>query len=316
MNYKYIRDIDPEMIVTFWNQNIGDRFPLRKELWLQNSIHEKNVLHNASVAVIENGEVIGVIVSKKYQGSLPVLPTNIGWIQCLLVSEKRRNQGIGTKLLNIAEQAFKKESLEEVRLGRDPYHYFPGIPSEDEEAIRYFQKRGYQNGSIEIDLYRDVRGAELYQLTNSANHFRILEKQDLPLLLSFLKRSFPGRWHYEAHEYIQVGGTGREFLGLFIEGDLKGFCRINDSSSPMIAQNVYWSPLLDGPTGGIGPLGIDRSVRGRHFGLDIVKAAANELIERGMHHLIIDWTQLEQFYGKLLFQPWKKYQSMTKNIAQ
>ena len=70
-----------------------------------------------------------------------------------------------------------------------------------------------------------------------------------------------------------------------------------------------------GEMGGIGPLGIDRAIRGKHFGIDLVKAAANELIGRGVTDIVIDWTQLIAFYEKLGFTPWKQYQSMAKTIG-
>jgi hypothetical protein len=46
-----------------------------------------------------------------------------------------------------------------------------------------------------------------------------------------------------------------------------------------------------------------------------VKAAANELIGRGVTDIVIDWTQLVAFYEKLGFTPWKQYQSMTKQLG-
>jgi len=82
----------------------------------------------------------------------------------------------------------------------------------------------------------------------------------------------------------------------------------------MIAQNVYWSKLFKGNLGGIGPLGVDRQVRGNHYGIDLVKAATNELIRRGMDYIVIDWTQLVDFYGKLGFSSWKQYKTMSKKL--
>lgn len=316
MIFKNIVDIDPEMITKFWNANIGQLFPLREQLWIQNTITDPNLLPQASFAVLDDGELIGIVVSKKYQEQHfnIDMPSETGWIQFLLVDRERRREGLGTKLLSFAEQAFRDLKLKDIKIGRDPQHYFPGIPLEDEESIRFFENKGYQKESIEIDLYRLVKGQSLYELTNHESYFRLLNTHDRDSLLKFLQVSFPGRWQYEAARYFERGGNGREILGLFINSEIKGFCRLHDPKSPFIAANLYWSPLLQGKTGGIGPLGVDRSVRGQNFGMDIVKAAANVLITRGMDHIIIDWTQLEHFYGKMGFQPWKKYQSMSKRL--
>ncbi|MFS0688649.1 GNAT family N-acetyltransferase [Sporosarcina sp. 179-K 8C2 HS] len=311
-----LSEIPVSDIVELWNEELGDRFPMNATLWNQNTTMEPNVLEEGSLAVIREGRLRGIIVAKRYLEKLDTrMPTTIGWIQCMVVGKSFRNEGIGTELQKLAEQALIDAGVEEIRLGRDPWHYFPGVPLEDKKTIGWFEKHGYKKGGIETDLIKDVGDGELYKLTNSNEHYRLLTKDDIPLLLTFLERVFPGRWHYEALHYELIGGSGREFMGFFIDGELQGFCRMNDPQSPVIAQNVYWSALIEGEMGGIGPLGIDREIRGRHFGIDLVKAAANELIGRGIKEIVIDWTQLIAFYEKLGFTPWKQYQSMAKTIG-
>ncbi|WP_252502232.1 GNAT family N-acetyltransferase [Sporosarcina sp. Marseille-Q4943] len=311
-----LSEIPVNDIVELWNEEIGDRFPMSIALWNQNTTIEPNVLEEGSLAVVREGRLRGFIVAKRYLEKLDArMPTTIGWIQCMLVETAIRNEGVGTALLKLAEQALIDAGVEEIRLGRDPWHYLPGVPREDEGTINWLEKCGYNKGGIETDLIKDVRDGELYKLTNSNEHYRLLTKDDLPSLLGFLERVFPGRWHYEALHYELIGGSGREFMGFFIEDELRGFCRMNDLQSPVIAQNVYWSALVEGEMGGIGPLGIDREIRGKHFGIDLVKTAANELIGRGVTNIVIDWTQLVAFYEKLGFTPWKQYQSMAKTVG-
>ena len=311
-----LSEIPVSDIVELWNEEIGERFPMSIALWKQNTTNEPNVMKEGSFAVIEEGNLRGFIVAKRYMEKLEAkMPTNVGWIQCMLVGTSARNRGVGSELLKLAEQALIDAGVAEIRLGRDPWHYFPGVPLEDEKTANWFEKRGYVKGGVETDLIKDVRDGKLYELTNPIGHYRLLTKEDIPSLLGFLDRVFPGRWHYEALHYELIGGSGREFMGFFMDGELQGFCRMNDPHSPVIAQNVYWSALVSGEMGGIGPLGIDRAIRGKHFGIDLVKAAANELIGRGVTDIVIDWTQLIAFYEKLGFTPWKQYQSMAKTIG-
>ncbi|WP_342599895.1 GNAT family N-acetyltransferase [Psychrobacillus sp. FSL H8-0483] len=315
MKQKNVIDVPVSEIVEFWNECIGNSFPMTQKLWIQNTLQDSNVLKEASIVIYENGQLIGLVVAKRYQEKLQTeMSKYIGWIQCLLVRKIARNRGIGQKLLNHVEKKFNNLHLREIRLGRDPWHYFPGVPLENIETIKWFERRGYKKESIEIDLRREVRTVEPYKLTNPTHLFRVLTREEIPKLLSFLKQVFPGRWHYEALRYANINGSGREFMGFFIDNELKGFCRMNDPQSPLIAQNVYWSSLFKGPLGGIGPLGIDRHVRGNQYGIDLVKAASNELILRGMHHIVIDWTQLVTFYEKLEYVPWKHYETMSKSI--
>lgn len=316
MNILSVLDIEPSKIVKLWNDSIGESFPITTALWIQNTVKEPNILSKASIAIMEENELLGFVVAKRYQENIEaVMPRNIGWIQCLFVKESARNRGIGTRLLRHVEQAFQELRLTEIRLGRDPWHYFPGISLDDKRTIEWFGQRGYIKGSIETDLRKVVKDTPPYTLTNLSEHFRVLTKQDLPALLQFLGREFPGRWHYEAIHYTVINGSGREFMGFFVKNELQGFCRMNNPKSPLIAQNVYWSQLFDGELGGIGPLGIKRSIRGNDYGLDLVKAAANELMNRGVSHIVIDWTQLVSFYEKLGFTVWKQYQSMAKSIS-
>jgi GNAT superfamily N-acetyltransferase len=316
VNVLPVLDIEPSEIVKLWNESIGKTFPMSEDLWIQNTINEPNILKTASIAILEGNELLGFIVAKRYQESLQAsMPSHIGWIQCILVKESARNQGIGSWLLQHAERNLQEEQMTEIRLGRDPWHYFPGVPADDKHAIEWFANRGYIKESIETDLARLVKDAPLYALKNSVDHFRVLTQKDLPDLLQFLEHVFPGRWHYEAIHYSFKEGSGREFMGFFINDELQGFCRMNDSQSPLIAQNVYWSGLFEGELGGIGPLGIDRSIRGSHYGLDLVKSAANELMRRKVSNIVIDWTQLVPFYEKLGFTAWKQYQTMGKAVS-
>jgi len=41
--------------------------------------------------------------------------------------------------------------------------------------------------------------------------------------LQFFQPCFPDRWLYEALNYFEKGGTGREFVVLKKDGKLKGF---------------------------------------------------------------------------------------------
>ncbi|HSJ37616.1 MAG TPA: GNAT family N-acetyltransferase [Planococcus sp. (in: firmicutes)] len=316
MELRQLRDFSTTEITEFWNREIGNAFPLREELWEQNTFDDLNLMEEACVALAEDGELAGFIVAKRLlEQSEAAMQRDVGWISCLLVGREARGHDLGERLLRHAEDRFAQAGVREIRLGRDPWHFFPGIPAEDTETADWFKLRGYKRGPIETDLVREVKGQGSYNLANPSEHFRVLEREELPELVDFLAVNFPGRWHYEALRYLETGAGGQEFIGFYIEGTLKGFCRINDSGSPLIAQNVYWAPLFNGELGGIGPLGIDRSVRGHQFGLDLVKAAANELMGRGSESIVIDWTQLVPFYEKLGFQVWKQYITMAKTLG-
>lgn len=292
---------------------------MREKLFRQNSFEDQNVFFPGSFIVLDNeGQMIAFIVSKIWQENLDsvALGEGVGWIQAILVDSEYRNHGIGSTLLQKAEAAFKEKGVQKVLLGRDPWHYFSGIPEEFNQVKEWFVKRGYSYSKTVYDLHRnDYEPNKEESLPHFEGvTFRLLSLEEADKFVSFLHHSFPGRWEYEAIHYFWCGGTGREFVVLEKEGQIIGFCRLNDSKSAQIAQNVYWAPLFSTELGGIGPLGIDRRFRKHGYGLAIVQAAIYFLHQRGVQNIVIDWTELVDFYAKLGFNVWKSYGQYEKQL--
>ncbi|WP_066315597.1 GNAT family N-acetyltransferase [Bacillus sp. FJAT-29814] len=304
-------------LVNLWNSEIGSAFPMTEELFTQNSVEDENILPEGSfIAVDQQGQAAGFIVSKRWREKLPIqIDGETGWIQALIVRSSARGQGIGSALLEKAEDALRNSDCKRVFLGRDPYHYFPGVPVEFQEAKQWFERRGYHPTGVESDLIREFSPDEETPMPELAGlQVTLIKEDEKEQLLAFLHRCFPGRWEYEAYHYFRRGGTGREFVVLKKAEEIIGFCRINDPDSPVIAQNVYWAPLFDEHLGGIGPLGIDRAQRKNGYGLSIVEAAVSFLRERKIERIVIDWTGLTEFYGRLGFNVWKQYEQYYKNL--
>ena len=307
-------------LVNLWNKHLKDDFPMTEELFEQNSLKDDNVCKKSSQVVLnKQGEIVAFVIAKRWQEKLDVaMSATTGWIQALLVDESVRHQGIGTHLLSHAEEHLIAAGAEQILLGRDPYHYFPGIPSEYDKTANWFEKKGFVHQGTEYDLMRtyasDDEETKVIPQMNSVE-FSLLDMEDKDEFLAFLNRCFPGRWEYEAIHYFQKGGTGREFVVLKRGSKVIGFCRINDAHSPFIAQNVYWAPLFAEELGGAGPLGVDANERGQGFGLGIVEAGIAFLRQRGIRHIVIDWTGLVDFYKKLGYTPWKNYESYKKTVV-
>ncbi|MGE8204909.1 GNAT family N-acetyltransferase [Heyndrickxia sp. NPDC080065] len=309
-----------EELVSFWNKEIGNQYPMREELLKQNSFDDKNVcLSGSAIALNNDNQVIGLVVAKKWnENGLKVdMSQEIGWIQCLLIDSNYRNKGIGTALLEKAETALAEEGVKKVLIGRDPWHYFPGIPGEYKTINQWVEKRGYINTGSDHDLIAHYSQQLPFEAPSVEDvEFMLLKESEKEELLSFLHRCFPGRWEYEAIHYFKKGGKGREFVVLKKNNRIIGFCRVNDSESPFIAQNVYWSPLLNGQLGGIGPLGVDSAERKKGYGIAIVEAGISTLRSRGINDIVIDWTGLVDFYGKLGYTKWKSYSKYSKSLVE
>ncbi|MFD2044914.1 GNAT family N-acetyltransferase [Ornithinibacillus salinisoli] len=308
-----------EDLVNLWNKEIGKDFPLRKELFKQNSFNDVNVFHDGSLIAIDHeNNVSGFIVTKKWQDNIEVgISKETGWIQVLLVDQKYRNQGIGKRLLQHAESKLMESGIERIWLGKDTWHYFPGIPIQYKETATWFEKQGYNICGEEFDLDCHYEMEKSLSIpTKNDVIVSLLDEDEKEEFLDFMHRCFPGRWEYEAIQYFQLGGNGREFVVLKKNERIIGFCRINDSNSPVIAQNVYWDPLYDGELGGIGPLGIDAKERKYGYGIFIVESAIAYLRKRNINSILIDWTGLIAFYNKLGYEVCKSYYSYQKNLVK
>lgn len=304
-------------VVDLWNKELKNKFPMREELFMQNSFDDENVCFDASrFAVNDENEVIGFVIGKRWQEELDVeMREETGWIQALLVHPEYQEQGIGSKLLAHAEKAFREAGMKHILLGKDPWHYFPGIPDEYEKVRTWFEKKGYEHFGIEYDMINEYdKDSDVSVPAVENGEFTILQEDESEQLVAFLRRCFPGRWEYEAMKYFEKGGTGREFVVLKKHEEIVGFCRINDKDSPFIAQNTYWAPLFDNELAGLGPLGIDAKERGNGYGLAIVEAAIAFLRRRGHRRIVIDWTGLVDFYAKLGYKKWKAYHSYEKYL--
>lgn len=304
-------------LVNLWNQELGESFPMRKELFEQNSFKDENVCHEGScMAVDSENNVVGFVVAKRRQDNVEVsMNEDDGWIQALLVDSNYHNIGIGSELLRRVESQFKANGKNHIWLGKDTSHYFPGIPTQYENTTKWFEKHGYKNDGKEFDLICHYNKSNTFSFPLKSDvELSLLNKEEQEHFISFLHQSFPGRWEYEAIQYFQKAGTGREFVVLKKKGKIIGFCRINDSNSPVIAQNVYWAPLFNEELGGIGPLGIDSNERKNGYGLFIVEAAIAYLRERNIDSIVIDWTGLIDFYDKLGYKLWKSYYTYKKSI--
>lgn len=168
----------PEL-VDLWNKVLGDKFPMRASLFEQNSFNDENILHKGSQIVLDaHEEVIGFIVVKKWREQMDVpMRNDLGWIQVLLVAPQYRHQGIGSKLLKHAERILKEEGCQEILLGKDPWHYFPGIPLQSEETVDWFERRGYQKFGQEHDLICNYHeNTEVVCQKFQMCHFRFYKK--------------------------------------------------------------------------------------------------------------------------------------------
>ncbi|MFE7062195.1 GNAT family N-acetyltransferase [Sutcliffiella sp. NPDC057660] len=263
---------------------------------------------------MKDSKPVGFVIGKHWPHShLNYHPgSDVGWISLLLVSKEFQGQGIGSKLLKKAEAALENLGTKTIHLGRDVQHFFPGVPSGYEAVIQWFEKRGYQTGDTPFDMIQSIYNMPT-ESTAPSLEIRRGRHGEEECIVHFLSEVFPGRWEYEARSRFVQGVTAEDYIVMRHQEEIVGFCKMNRPTDKVIGSNVYWSKMFpDKIVGGIGPLGISREVRKSGLGLALVRTAMEELQKNGVNQIIIDWTTLDEFYGKLGFTPWKHYTHMSK----
>ncbi|MGN7478334.1 GNAT family N-acetyltransferase [Solibacillus silvestris] len=303
-----------EEILDLWNQCLPD-FLLTDRLLEQNIWRSPYVLREGSAVKEVDGRVVGIVIAKMWHDTYDVaLNKAHGWIQMLLVHPDYRQQKIATELYEYAEQALIKNNVRKIQIGGDLGHLLCGIPLTEQAGIAFAEKFGYRRLVESADFTRKVT-KPLALPEKDKVQFVLLEKEEQQQFIDFISNAFPGRWTFEAHDYFEHGGTGRDYVVVKWEGKIVGFCRINDEQSAWKGPNYNWAEQFDN-LGGIGPLGIDEKYRKYGLGRAVVEAAEYYLQQRGKATLFIDWTDLIAFYEKLGYTVWKKYGIFLKQVDE
>jgi len=302
---------DCQSIIQLWNDEYQMIYPISVELFQRNI---SNICEEASYIVVSNQIVVGFIFSKIWDDEYQIESyKDAGWISLFCIKKNFRNQGIGSKLLDLVEQKMLEFGKKVLFLGKDYNNYFPGLPVDLKNGLGFFLKRGFERPYDTYDLMNVNK--DYIPLRGNKYQFRFGTMKDKDDILSFIHSNWPGRWHKEAIDYFKNGGTGKEYLLCLDNEKVIGFAKVNfpDTEMLLISNNLTWRNRFKA-LGGIGPLGIDKDYRKQNLGFDIVAYAINSLNKVNATNIIIDWTGLLDFYRLLGFEVWKSYFYLNKKL--
>lgn len=312
-NYKSIYEV-----YALWNEAYGYIFPISEELFQRNNL---NIYLKGSYIVLnDEDKIIGFILVKIWKDDFEI-PTyqDSGWISLFYVDSKYRNQGIGSRLLELVEKEMRVLKKKRIYLGKDYLNYFPGLPVDLKNSADFFEKRGFIRPYDTYDLIKSIKGIfkQKLPLKNNEIQYRIASITDKEQIIQFIYKNWPGRWTKEAIDYFNNGGTGREYVLAMDKGKICAFAKIGypNTHTNLISYSQTWRNRFDA-LGGIGPLGVDIAYRKRNIGYDIVAYAHNVLIDEDVSEIIIDWTGLLDFYRHMGFEVFKSYFYMTKELKK
>lgn len=320
MEYKEIGLEALGKIIELWNKNIGVIYPMDEGLIKQNLKADSN--WRKILGAYYEGELVGFVIMKQWTvASGEISPKNTtGYINFFIVDMNYRHQGIGSKLLKLAEEELKGCGVKKLSIGGDPFHFFPGVPMEFKISEGFLSKRGYEMSNSYNDMICDISKVELDKLqglrlnSQDTHTVEILKDCDKEELFSFFERCFSGRWYGELQSFFDMGMENRDIVVIKDSSKIMGFCHIYDSKSIAIGPPIYWRGLLGENYGGLGPIGVDAEYRGKGLGLTLLYRSLEVLKSRGIRNMIIDWTDLVEFYGIFNFVPWKQYKRTLKEL--
>jgi len=309
-------------ILDVWGAAFGDAFPACEALLRQNTVEDPHFEPAGCRVACDHGtgRVLGFCIAKVAReplGADGLLPDR-GWISAIAVHPSAQRRGIGTALLRRAEAFLRRRRRARAVLGGDPAHFFPGVPL-DRIALAFFAARGYRLEGDAYDLRRRIAGYRTPAAIRAAHpglEIRPLRPGEEDALLAFLDATFPGRWRYDVARALAAGCDIADVVGVVRRGRVLGFARLFPPGARRIGPSIAWTQRERSRVGGLGPMGIAPALRGRGLGLALLDRAIVRLAALGADEVVIDWTSLLGFYGKLGFVPWKRYRHGERSLER
>ena len=199
-------------------------------------------------------------------------------LRLICVPPQEQKKGTGTELLRLAEDHVRNQGFTRMEIGDTGSGLFIGAV---EESVPFFEKHGYSFGE---------RIAEM----SSGRNELLLNPADIPGV------SFEIR---QADERVRnaVKKVDPEWVQYFTDGEVMcAVCGENIAAFCILEEDVFC--VLSDETsrmGSIGCVGTVPEFRRRRIGLEMVKRASAELLERGSDRIFIHYTGVYDWYAKL-----------------
>lgn len=262
---------------------------------------------------VVDGERVGLALASVLDNHPDVVPREMGWIDALCVTPKFAGKGIGSKLLEWAEDWLREQGRALFRLGGSLCQFAPGVASEWNTP--FFRTRGYlprPYDSVVQDFALDLQNyTSPSPLRASKVVCRPATENDITSLRAFLTREFPGRWLYELEQHVRERARIADYLLLESERGIDACCLMTVEDSLRPVERYYPSPMPR-PWGQVGSVGVSADRRNLGYGSALLDATLKLMRASGVRGCIIDWTGLVGYYERFGFRAWRKYEMLVK----
>jgi len=306
--------LDPHTAAALWTRACGESFFLSPRALAYNLRAPRDVVQVGKFAVV-NDERVGFVLASVLQNHADVAPRAMGWIDALVVAPEFQNRGIGSALLQWAEEWLRAQGRTLIRLGGGLRPFAPGIPLE--LHANFFRARGYvprAENPIVHDFGNDLQNYESPKFLRALDvACRPAHADDIDALRKFFAREFAGRWLYEFEQHLRDGARISDYFILESERGIDSCCitTLEDSLRPI--ERFYPSPLPR-PWAQVGAIGVSADRRNAGYGSALLNATLKHLRERGVRGCIIDWTHHVGYYERFGFWEGRGYEVGVKGV--
>ncbi|KAF4635568.1 hypothetical protein G7Y89_g2509 [Cudoniella acicularis] len=242
-----------------------------------------------------------------------------GMIAIIGVLAPSRGKGIGTALVKRARAELRAEAIANgsrdllcLGIGSVFPRLWPGVPIDfPQETKDFFLHRGFRKSTKPTarDLYRDI--------TKDVAPPDIVERiSKLPLkfapwspdmyaeCMTKQRANFKNIGWVKAYEDLAKANQHHEVMVAFDEDGAQVGWTLMCSPSALVSNIFAFLPLMpSGPnTGLIACVGVDEHARRKGVGLALLVKAMENMKERGIAGVCIDWVVIRGFYEKLGFE--------------
>ena len=230
-----------------------------------------------------------------------------GAVTMLCVSPRYRNNGIGSELLSQAEKYIAKQNKTRITLGRGCENYLlQGVPTENEGAVEFFQKRGYTSDFVSVNMTLKMGDycPERLTIPPCGNvTFRLAEKSEQAAVCEAVSKV--------AEDWVcYFKDSGEDCLVAEKNGVICGFQLLSADGG------LFKRPHEK--LGSIGCVGVIPEARKQGIGLQMVMAGANLLKNKGCTGIELRYVELVDWYGRLGFvadkKMWMGEKTMSENV--
>ena len=311
--FKKTSDIDKNELLQclqLWNDEMGYVYPISFNSYMQNIV---DYMDKDMMIAFDVNKVVGFILLKRYNDTTYVNYSNNLHISLFYVSKKYRRQGIGSKLIDFAEEIRDGKDL---IIGKDINNFFPGVPTDfDNLTDVWLEKRGFEGKRYTHDLI--TKKPNIFELRNKEVEYKYCEDCQKEELIQMMMNNNWGRWALEAKDYFEKKSNNDEnaYIVAMLNGKIVAFSKVNTYKMDLSSYNLMWKERFEN-LGGFGPLGVDRNFRKNGIGFDMISVSLKDLIDKGCKTLMLDWTGLMELYAKFNFEVWKSYKYMSKSFLK